>query len=169
MKRMKLGGLMLLAAFAIVAVGSAALSAVSFERTISAGQILVDTDENVAVQITNTSDYAGLVKTEEDGKASIHLNEAISGTGKAGFNTDAIFSIGSPTDGVIRIKNNSDVVVNVAMENEDGGNAITMSPVNGSGSTIAVGAAVDYYFTVNTHGQDALKTLNATLKVEGQK
>ncbi len=169
MKKFRLGVLLLFAAFGIAAVGSAALSGVSLDRTASAGQILVDTDQNVAIQISNTSKYTGLVKTESDGKVTLNLNEAINNSASGGFNTDAVFSIGSPTNGVIKIKNNSDMPVNVTMANDVGNNnAITMSPANNSSSTIGIGSAADFYFTINTNGQDALKTLNAVLKVQGQ-
>ena len=76
MKKLKLGLLLLVIALGVVAVGSAALSSVSLDRSVSAGQVLVDTDPNVAVQITNISGYPGLVKTEADGQVSLHLNEA---------------------------------------------------------------------------------------------
>jgi hypothetical protein len=168
MKRLKLGVLFLAAALSIAAVGSAALSSVSFDRNVSAGQILVDTDQNVAIQITNTSKYTGLVKTESDGKVSLNLNEAINNSTNSGFNTDALFSIGSAANGVIKIKNNSDMPVSVSMTNATGNNAISLSPTSSSSSTIGVGASGDYYFTIDTNGQDALKTLNAVLRVQGQ-
>lgn len=169
MKRFKLVALFIAAALSIAAVGSAALTSISFDRNVSAGQILVDTDQNVAIQITNTSRYTGLVKTETDGKVSINLNEAIGNNVNSGFNTDAEFSIGTPTSGVIKIKNNSDIPVSVSMTNAAGNNnAITMSPTNSSSSTIDAGASGDFYFTVNTNGQDALKTLDAVLHVQGQ-
>lgn len=168
MKRLKLGVLFLAAALSIAAVGSAALSSVSFDRNVSAGQILVDTDQNVAIQITNSSKYSGLVKTEADGKVSLNLNEAINNSTNSGFNTDALFSIGSAANGVIKIKNNSDIPVSVSMTNATGNNAISLSPTSSSSSTIGVGASGDYYFTIDTNGQDALKTLNAVLRVQGQ-
>ncbi|MDF2541561.1 MAG: hypothetical protein K0S47_1279 [Herbinix sp.] len=168
MKKFKVGALFLFAALSIAAIGSAALSSLSFDRSVTAGQILVDTDENVAIQISNTSTYAGLVKTESDGKVTLHLNEAINNNGNSGFNTDAVFSIGTPTSGVIKIKNNSDIPIKVTMSNDGNNNSITMSPTGNSSETIGVGAAGDYYFTVNTNGQDALTTLNAVLHIEGK-
>ncbi len=168
MKRLKIGVLFLAAVLSIAAVGSAALSSVSFDRNVSAGQILVDTDQNVAIQITNTSKYTGLVKTESDGKVSLNLNEAINNSTNSGFNTDALFSIGSAANGVIKIKNNSDMPVSVSMTNATGNNALSLSPTSSSSSTIGIGASGDYYFTIDTNGQDALKTLNAVLRVQGQ-
>ncbi|MDF2538614.1 MAG: hypothetical protein K0S76_1635 [Herbinix sp.] len=169
MKKFKLSALFIIAALGIAAVGSAALSSLNFERNVSAGQILVDTDANVAIQISNTSNYVGLVKTDADGKVTLNLNEAINNNANGGFNTDAVFAIGSATSGAIKIKNNSDIPITVSMTNDAStNNAITLSPVNSSSSTIAVGSSGNYYFTINTNGQDALKTLNAVLHVEGK-
>lgn len=169
MTKLKLSALLVIAALSIAAVGSAALTNISFDRNVSAGTILVDTDENVAIQISNTSKYAGLVKTEADGKVSLNLSQAINSNVNSGFNTDAVFSIGTPTSGVIKIKNNSDIPVTVDMTNaSSSGEAITLMPTNSSSNTIGVGAASDFYFTINTNGQDALKSLNAVLHVEGK-
>jgi P pilus assembly chaperone PapD len=167
MKRLQFSALLVIASLSIAAVGSAALSSLSFDRTVYAGQILVDTDSNVAVQITNTSNYTGLVKTEADGKVSLNLNQAINNDVKSGFNTDALFSIGSSQNGVIKIKNNSDLPITVSLSDTADNNAIQMAPVTGSSTTIGVGSAGSFYFTVNTNGQDAAKTLNGVLHVEG--
>ncbi|MFT4146151.1 MAG: hypothetical protein QM644_17000 [Mobilitalea sp.] len=169
MKKFKLAALLIVAALIVAAVGSAALSAVSFDRTVKAGKILVDTDANVAIQITNTSKYPGLVKTDANGKVSLNLNEAINSNANSGFNTDAIFTIGSSSSGVFKIKNNSDVPVSVSMTNETGNNnAITLAPANNTNATIGVGGSSDFYFTINTNGQEALKSLNAVLRVEAK-
>jgi|GEM_PF-2013198 len=169
MKKLKLGLLLLVIALGVVAVGSAALSSVSLDRSVSAGQVLVDTDPNVAVQITNISGYPGLVKTEADGQVSLHLNEAIGNNSGSGFNTDALYAVGSASSGVIRIKNNSDVAVQVTLINDENNpGAITLAPVDRAGTTIGVGNAVDFYFTVNTHGQDAGKELKGTLSIKEQ-
>ena len=169
MKKFKLGALFIIAALIIAAVGSAALSAVSFDRTVKAGKILVDTDENVAIQVTNTSKYPGLVKADANGKVSLNLNEAINSNSNSGFNTDALFTIGSATSGVFRIKNNSDMPVTVSMTNDSGNNnAITLTPANNSNATIGIGGSSDFYFTINTNGQEATKSLNAVLRVEAK-
>jgi len=166
MKKLQIAALVLLAGLSIAAVGTAALSSLSMDRNISGGKVLVDTDENVAVQITNISDYDGLVKTDANGKVSFYLDEAISGDSGTGFNTDALYNIGSKQDGVIKIRNNSDVPVTVSMNSSDG-NSISLLPVEGSGSRIDVGTAASYYFVVNTQGQKAGSTLNAVLHIEG--
>lgn len=165
MKKLKFSIMLIVAAISILAIGSAALSAVNFERSVT-GQVLVDTDENVAIQITNISKYSGLVKTGSDGRASFHLNDAISNRSSSGFNTNAEYSIGTATEGVIKIKNNSDIPVTVTMNQADG-NAISLIPVNGSSATIRVGSSSDFYFTVNTYGQPAFKNLNAVVRIEG--
>lgn len=168
MKKFKLGALFILAAMSIAAVGSAALSSVSFDRSVSAGKVLVDTDPNVAVQITSSSSYTGLIKTDTDGKVILNLNNAINNNVNSGFNTDAMFTVGSATNGVIKIKNNSDIPITVTLANDPANNnAITLSPTSTSSTTIAVGASGDYYFTINTNGQDAAKSLNATLHIQG--
>lgn len=168
MRKIRLNALFLAAALAIVAVGSAALSNLSFNRSVSAGEILVDTDENVAIQISNISGYDGLVKTEADGKVSFHLNEAINNNTSNGFNTDAVFTIGSATKGAIKIKNNSDIPVKVSLINDDGSNSLSLAPTGSSSTTIGVGASGEFYFTVNTDNQDAGKALNAVLSVEAE-
>lgn len=169
MRQFKFRALFLVAALSIAAVGSAALSSVSFDRSVSAGQVLVDTDDNVAIQISNISNYEGLVKTQADGKVSLNLNEAINGNVAGGFNTDATFSLGTSNIGVIRIKNNSDIMVSVSMVNEAmNTEAIQLIPTNNSSYDIRVGAASEFYFVINTYGQDASKLLNAVLHVEGK-
>lgn len=166
MKRMKLRVLFLVAAVSILAVGSAALATVNFERNADA-RILVDTDDNVAIQIINTSNYDRLVKTAPNGKVSFDLNEAINNKANNGFNPDAIFTVGSPTNGVIKIKNNSDIPVTVTM-NSAGDNAISILPVNSSEATIGVGSSSDFYFTIDTNGRSALENLNSVVKIEGR-
>jgi hypothetical protein len=169
MKQFKLGILLIIAALAIAAVGSAALSAVSFDRSVNTGKILVDTDENVAIQISNISKYPGLVKTDSKGKVTLNLNEAINSNGNSGFNTDALFTIGSSTNGVFRIKNNSDTQITVSMTSETGNNnAITLTPAKHSNTTIGVGGSSEFYFTINTNNQEAMKSLNAVLHVEAK-
>ncbi len=168
MRKMKLNALLIVAALCIAAVGSAALASISFDRSVSAGEILVDTDDNVAIQITNISTYSGLVKTQKDGTVSFNLNEAINNDTNTGFNTDANFMIGTPDSGVIRIKNNSDIPVNVYMTSENN-QAITLYPTSNSSSTIGVGSASEFYFTLDTSDQNANKSLNAILHVEGSR
>ncbi|HWT75408.1 MAG TPA: hypothetical protein VN258_11935 [Mobilitalea sp.] len=169
MSKFKLSAVLIGAALCIAAVGSAALSGVSFDRNVNAGQVLVDTDKNVAIQISNISNYTDLVKTQSDGKVEFDLNQAINNDVNSGFNTDATFTIGSPTSGVVKIKNNSDIPVTVTMDNNlNNSNAISFIPVNSSNATIGVGSSSDFYFTVNTTDQDALKTLNAVIHVEGK-
>jgi hypothetical protein len=165
-KKLKLSALFIVAALSIAAVGSAALTSLSFDRSVSAGQILVDTDPNVAIQVSNISNYTGLVKTDTDGKVSFDLNEAINNNRNSGFNTDAVFSIGTAATGAIKIKNNSDIPIAVSMTNDN--NAISLIPANNSNATIGVGTSGDYFFTINTNGQDAMKTLNAVIHVEGK-
>lgn len=168
MKKMKLSVLLIVVALSIAAVGSAALSSISFGRNVSAGQVMVDTDENVAIQIINTSNYVGLVKTGTDGKVSFDLNEAINNSVNSGFNADAIFTIGTPTSGVIQIKNNSDIPVTVTLSNDTNQkDVIKLIPTNNSSATIGVGTAGNFYFTLNTNGQDMVKSLNAILHIEG--
>lgn len=169
MSKLKLGVLLILTALGIAAVGSAALSYVSFDRSVNAGQVLVDTDQNVAVQISNSSKYTGLVKTDASGKVTLNLNEAINSNASAGFNTDAIFTIGTASSGAIKIKNNSDTSITVSMVNDvNSSNALTISPTNGSSATIGAGASADFYFTINTSGQSALKSMKAVLHIQGQ-
>lgn len=169
MKKFKLSALLIIVGLGVAAVGSAALSSISFDRKVSAGQVLVDTDANVAVQITNISNYPGLVKTGTDGKVSFDLNEGINNSLSSGFNTDALYSIGTAASGVVKIKNNSDIPVSVTLANDaTNTGAITLVPVTGSSATIGVGSASSFYFTLDTNGQDAIKNLGATLSVKGQ-
>ncbi len=174
MRKFRFSVLLVAIALMIATVGSAAMSSISFDRN-TAGQVLVDTDPNVAVQITGiaAATYPNLVKTEADGKVSINLNEAINNNTANGFNTDATFSIGTASSGVIKIKNNSDIPVTVTLTNDAGNTgALTLVPVTGASATIAVGSSSNFYFTVNTNGQDVVspatsKALGAILHVAG--
>lgn len=168
MKKFKLSFVLMIMAISIAAFGSAALSSISFDRSITAGKVLVDTDPNVAVQITNNSTYTNLVTTGTDGKIALNLNEAINNSTSSGFNTDATYSIGTSTSGVIKVKNNSDISVTVSLINDAANaGALALLPANSASATIAAGATRDFYFTLDTNGQDAVKTLNATLRVIG--
>lgn len=170
MKKFKLSIFLMIMAMSMAAFGSAALSSISFDRNITAGKVLVDTDPNVAIQITNNSTYTNLVTTGADGKIALNLNEAINNTSSSGFNTDATYSIGTYTSGVIKIKNNSDVAVAVSLINDaSNAGALALLSSNDPSSTIAAGETRDFYFTLDTNGQDAVKTLNATLRVIGSK
>lgn len=168
MKKFRLSAVLMIAALLMATVGSAALSGISFDRGVSAGQVLVDTDANVAVQFTNISTYTGLVQTGTDGKVSINLNQAISNSSSSGFNTDAAYTIGTAASGVIKIKNNSDIPVTVTLTNDAGNaGAITLTPVTTGSATITAGSSADYFFAINTDGQDAVKSLSAVLHVAG--
>lgn len=168
MRKFKLSVVLLVLAMSVVAFGSAALSSIAFERDVTAGSVLVDTDPNVAIQITNNSSYSNLVVTEADGKISLKLNEAINNASINGFNTDALYSIGTYSSGVIKIKNNSDIPVTVTLTNAAGNpGALTLLPSNDPSPTIPVGGFRDFYFTLDTNGQDAVKVLDAILRIEG--
>lgn len=162
MGRFKTSVIFAIAILSIVAVGSAALSTISFERTAT-GQVLVDTDDNVAIQVTNISRYTDLVKVQ-NGKVSVDLNAAINNNKNSGFNTDAVFTVGTSESGVIKINNNSDIPVTVSMT--DSSNAVTLKQVNSSSNTIEVGRSGDFYFQIDTNGQGASKILNAVIRVQ---
>lgn len=170
MRKLRISIVMIIMALSIAAIGSAAISSLTFERSVAAGQILLDTDPNVAVQITNNSSYPNLVVTNPDGKISLNLNEAINNSSSGGFNTDATYSIGTFASGVVKIKNNSDVDIIVTLTNDVGNlGALTLLPSNNASPTIAVGTSRDFYFVLDTTNQDAVKAINAVLKVEGIK
>lgn len=168
MKRFKLSILLIVAALSIAAVGSAALSSLSFERDVTAGQILVDTDPNVAIQITGVGDYTKLVTENSNGEVSIDLNKVINRE-NGGFNTEARFQIGTGSNGVIRITNNSEIPVTVSLISASDltKNGITMIPADGGSNTITPGQSGDYYFVINTSGLPQGTVLNATLSVQG--
>lgn len=168
MSKYKVSILLVILAMGIAAFGSAALSSIAFDRNVSAGSVLVDTDPNVAIQITNNSIYPNLLTTASDGKVSLNLNEAINNASSSGFNTDATYSLGTFSSGVIKIKNNSDVAVTVSLVNDvNNQGALVLLPSNDPSPTIPVGGFRDFYFTLNTNGQDAVKTLSAILHIEG--
>ncbi len=164
MKKLKLGILFIAVALSIAAAGSAALSSLSFDRSMTA-RVLVDTDNNVAVQFTNISRYSRLVSTGNDGKVTFNLNEAINNNSNNGFNKDAVFSIGTQSNGVVKIKNNSDIPVTVSTK---GNSAIAILPANYAGATIQAGQAADFYFTVDTSEKSAESSINAVIHVEGK-
>lgn len=170
MRKIRISIAMIIMAISITAMGSAAISTLTFERSVAAGQILLDTDPNVAVQITNNSTYPNLVVTNPDGKISLNLNEAVNNASSSGFNTDATYSIGTFESGVVKIKNNSDIPVTVTLTNDANNlGALTLLPSNNASPTIEVGTSRNFYFVLNTTNQDAVKAINAVLKVEGIK
>lgn len=75
MKRLKLSVLLIIIGLSIAVVGSAALSSISFDRSVSAGRVIVDTDENAAIQITNTMDWINWEKALQESQ----LNSCFSG------------------------------------------------------------------------------------------
>lgn len=168
MKKIKLFLLLTIIAISIIGVGSAALSDVSFDRSVSGGKILVDSDPNVAIQITDLPKYEGLVEIGQNGAVSLNLNKGISSNSNLGFNSDAVFSVGSAESGAILIKNNSDIPIVVSLTNDSSQNSISINPVNGSDYRIGVGQAVQFYFTIDTTGYSALEHLNAVMHIESQ-
>lgn len=169
MRNLKVSILLIGVALSVAAVGSAALSSIAFDRSLSAGQVLADTDPNVAVQITNISPYSALMKTGTDGQVSFDLNAAVNNNLANGFNTDATYSIGTASSGVIKIKNNSDLPVTVTLANDAGNvNAVTLHATSATSPTIGSGASSDFYFTLDTNNQDAVKNLKAVLSIKGE-
>lgn len=146
MKKFKLSIFFVLAALCIAAVGSASLSSLSFNRK-TIGRVQIDTADDVAIQITaKDSNYKDIITTDEFGEISIDLSKAIDKNANRGFNTDATFGIGSLQNGIIMVKNNSDVSVIVSNE----GGSVNVLAANNTSNIISPGCASEFFFTVNT-------------------
>jgi hypothetical protein len=163
MKRFQLSFLFVLAALGIAAVGSASLSALSFSRRVD-GQVAIDTADDVAIQITaKDSAYKELIRTDENGKVSIDLNKAIDKNFSRGFNTDAVFGIGSLQSGVILIKNNSDTAVVVESGKDS---MVEILAANNTTEVIKPGEASEFSFLLNTKDLTQGKGINSTIQIK---
>jgi hypothetical protein len=163
MQKFKLSALFILAALSIAAVGSASLSSVFFARSVI-GKVLIDTADDVAIQIiAKDQGYKELIKTDEYGEISIDLSKAIDKNASRGFNTDAVFGIGSLQSGVIIIKNNSDVAVKVdSCEN----NMVSLLAANNTTDIIKPGEASEFSFIVNTKDVKDGQVINSTIQIK---
>lgn len=163
--KLKLPILFLVCAILIASFGAAALSSVSLEREVSA-TVLADKNDNVAVKFEGLVDYTSIVKQNANGEVSFDLSEVLGSAN--GFNTEAQFTIGSTAGYVFKITNNSGIAVKVSMVSNADSIVLYESAgaVAAGGTTIAVGAAKEFYFGIDTAGIPKNTALEGTLSVE---
>ncbi len=147
MKRFKLSALVITVALLVAVVGSAALSQITFDRSLS-GSVYADMDPNAAIVFAANNGYSSVV-TQQDGIVSINLAQAINNDTALGFNTQALFNIGTAAAPVFNVTNNSDVEITLNLNTTTAG--LSMSPAAGD-YTIAAGTSKDFYFTFDTTG-----------------
>ncbi len=171
MKRTKLSALLIVAALSILAVGSAALTSIYLDRNVSAGSVLIDTADGVAIQFTamNSYDTKGVFVTNANGEVSFDLTKAVAtGDTLNGWNTDARFLVGSSATPVFSLTNNSDLAVTVNFNDTAAEGADVVNLIGSA--TIASGETQEYYFDIDTSNGtngDATKTLGGTLEIRG--
>lgn len=164
--RLKVAGVLIIVALLTIGYGSAALTAISLDRSVGAGTVLVDTDSNVAVKFSALGTYTGFI-TETNGKVSFNLAKAIkNGVAGAGYNTEAQFTVGNGTTPVFQVTNNSDVAIKVTMAAGAVGLSLYDDADAAAGTTsIAPGASDSFYFKIDTAGKIPTTALTGTLHV----
>ncbi len=161
MKRIKVGLLLLIGMVMVFSIGSAALSAVSLDRSVSAGSVLMDTSENAALKFSALPGYAKALTMHQNGTVSVDLQQVLAaGTGdNHGFNSNAQFIIGSPGAEVFSIKNNTDIPVTIMLTHTSGG--LTML----GNASIDSGQTGYYYFKIETNGIPQNTSIAGTIEV----
>lgn len=162
MKKLRLSALFLAAALLVTAVGSAALSNISFDRTVNAGTVLSDTNLNVAVKFEDTSNKPGFMVTSTAGIVSFNLNAFVS-SGVGGFNANTTYTLGAANDGVFKVTNNTDRSIQVSLSGASKG--LAMLPVTGGSTILTSGASSEYYFTLDTTGYTAETALTGSVHI----
>ncbi len=170
MKRIKLGVLLIVAAFSIIAVSSAALSSVDLNRNVQAGSVLVDTASGVAIQFTAQNNYQtkGVFISNTNGEVSFNLKQAVvSNDPLNAWNAAGHYLIGSQTAPVFSISNHSDLAVTVHF-NDSASQAAGVVSLVGSG-TLAAGATASYYFDINPtiSGVSPTAVLGGIIEIRG--
>ncbi len=161
--RIKIGALLIAVALLALTYGSAAMTSLTIDRTVTAGTVKTDTDANVVVKFAALGAYTSLMSTDADGVVSFDLGEALT-NGATGFNADAQFAIGSTTAGVFQITNNSNISITVSLSG--GGTGLVLKDLTGAtSSTITSGSAQSFYFEINTAGMAAGSSLGGTLQI----
>ncbi len=164
--RIKIGALLIAVALVALTYGSAAITSVTIDRTITA-TVKSDIDANVAVKFTALGTYSSLMSTDADGVVSFNLSKVLTPAtpGSAtGFNADAQFTIGKSSACVFQITNNSNLSITATMSG-GGTNLVLKDSTGATSSTIAPGAAKSFYFEIDTTGKTAGSSINGTLQI----
>ncbi len=165
-KRLKLTLLILGLIAVITATGAAALSSLSFDRTVTGGLVVSDFDPDVALRFVPVAGYEAVMTLDSRGEVSLNLDayrEAEEGS--TGFNTNALHTIGDQSLGVFELVNNSDLPVRVAFE-DNGYQTLTLSPVTGGDEILYPGESGGFYFILDTTGIDQGTDVTGVLTVE---
>lgn len=161
MKIIKVSIVLIVLALLIYALGSAALSSITLNRSVTAGNVLIDTDSNVTVKFTALNGFTSFMITDSAGKVSFDLRQALKNPIAGGYNTAAQFTIGKADAEVFSITNNSDAAVNVSLGSATGG--LTMV----GPASLPSGVSGNYYFKIDTTGAPAGTAINGTVMVVG--
>ena len=160
--RIKIGAVIIIIALLAFTLGSAALTTVSIDRTVTAGTVKTDTDANVVVKFAAITPFETLMETDADGVVSFDLSKVLTAPA-SGFNADAQFTIGSTAGGVFSITNNSNISIAISLA---GGTGLVLKDLTGATtSTINSGAAQSFYFEIDTTGMAAGNAIGGTLQI----
>ena len=160
--RIKIGVALIVVALLALTLGSAALTTVTIDRTVTAGTVKTDTDANVVVKFAALAPYTTLMSTDADGVVSFDLSKVLTAPA-SGFNADAQFTVGSAAGGVFSITNNSSISITVSLA---GGTGLVLKDLTGAtSSTITSGSAQSFYFEINTTGMANGNAIGGTLQI----
>ena len=160
--RIRIGVILIAAAVLVLSLGSAALTNVTIDRTVSAGTVKADTDANVVVKFASQGLYGSLMSADADGVVSFNLAAALT-NGATGFNPDAQFTIGSAVTPVFQITNNSNISITVTLVSSTG---LALKDSTGAiSSDIASGAAQTFYFEIDTTDMTAADSIGGTIQI----
>ena len=156
--KLKLTAFVFLTVLLVSSLGAAALTSLSIDRSVVSGTVLADTSANVAVKFAAGTGYTGVMSETAGGKVSFDLATLLTSPA-TGFNTEAAFQIGTALAPVFTITNNSDATVSVSLASATGGLSLV------GASTIAAGASVNYYFSLNSAGVAKTTAIGGTIQV----
>ena len=160
--KIKIGVALIVVALLALTLGSAALTTLTIDRTITAGTVKTDTDANVVVKFAALAPYTTLMSTDADGVVSFDLSKVLTAPA-TGFNADAQFTIASASGGVFSITNNSNISITVSLA---GGTGLVLKDLTGATtSTITPGAAQSFYFEIDTTGMANGSAIGGTLQI----
>jgi len=163
--RIKVGVIIITVATLALTYGSAALTSVTIDRTITAGTVKSDIDKNVSVKFEALESYESMMRVNKKGVVSFDLSQAMI-NGADGFNPDAQFTIGNAKAGVFQITNNSNISIKVSLKpGVHCGLVLKDSNGEKTPTIIDSGKAQSFYFEIDSTGSFAGNTINGILLI----
>jgi len=144
-------------------IASAALAAVSFDREIASGRVMVDLSAEVAIQFVPGTGYEDFLILKANGEVFFDLTRGLKpdAPGTGGFNPDSRFFLGGRDDPLFTLVNHSDLPVTLALTAVSGGLSL-----EGESLRVEPGEAGGFYFGIDTTEMALGTAIQASLTVD---